>query len=92
MGNVFWLADKNDSFYNVGGAPRATGGYGIHPGYGNFVGSELTAIAGYALTRNAQIETGYGHFFTGSYIDKSVAGVGGSKDADWIYVQTTIKF
>ena len=92
MGNIFWLADKNDSFYSVTSAPRATGGYGINPGYGNFVGSELTALAGYALTRNAQLEAGYGHFFTGSYIDKSVAGVGGSKDADWIYVQTTIKF
>ena len=92
MGNVFWLADKNDSFYNVTGAPRSTGGYGINPGYGNFVGSELSTVAGYALTRNMQLEGGYGHFFAGSYIDKSVAGVGGSKDADWVYLQTTIKF
>ncbi|MDR3459874.1 MAG: alginate export family protein [Verrucomicrobiae bacterium] len=92
MGNIFWLANKNDSFYNVGGAPRATGGYSVNPGYGNFVGSELTSIVGYALTRNSVLETGYGHFFAASYIDKSVAGVGGSRDADWFYVQTTLKF
>ena len=97
MGNIFWLADKNDYFYNVTGAPRSpanspAGTYGIHPGYGNFVGSELTTVAGYAVTRNAQVEVGYGHFFTGGYVDKSLASIGGSRDADWIYVQTTIKF
>jgi len=92
MGNVFWLANKNDFSYNVGGAPRTLGGYNIHPGYGNFVGSELSTVAGYALTRNAQLEAGYGYFFAGNYIDKSVAGVGGSKDAQWFYLQTTIKF
>jgi len=97
MGNVFWLANKNDYFYNVAGAPRSAvnspaGTYNINPGYGNFVGSEITTIAGYALTRNSVLEAGYGHFFTGGYVDKSLATIGGSKDADWFYVQTTIKF
>jgi len=92
MGNAFWLANTHDFFYSVTGAPRATGGYGIHPNYSNFVGSEFSAIAGYAVTRFAQVEAGYGHFFTGNYVARSVAGIGGDRDADWVYVQTTIKF
>ena len=92
MGNMFWLANAHDFFYNVAGASRTTAGYGIHPNDGNFVGSELTLVAGYALTRYAQIEGGYGHFFTGSYVDRSLAGVGGSHDADWLYAQFSLNF
>lgn len=91
-GHGFWLADANDTFYNVGGAPRTAAGYGVHQNYGDFVGTEIDVIAGYALTRHVQLEAGYGHFFTGSYVDKSLAGVGGSKDADWFYLQTSFKF
>jgi len=91
MGNAFWLADTHDYFYNVGGAPRATGGYGIHPNYNPFVGEEISAVAGYAVTRFAQLEAGYGHFFTGDYIAQSL-GTSGAQDANWVYVQTTIKF
>jgi hypothetical protein len=91
-GHLFWLADTADVLYNVGGGPRTTGGYGVHSGYDNYVGSEVDLVAGYAVTRYAQIEAGYGHFFAGKYIKQSVAGVGGSTDADWVYVQTTIKF
>jgi hypothetical protein len=91
-GHGLWLANKNDAFYNVGGGARTTGGYGANATRGNFLGTELDVIGGYAVTRFAQLEAGYGHFFTGSYIDKSVAGIGGSKDANWVYVQTTVKF
>jgi len=99
MGNAFWLADTHDAFYNVAGGARGTAatptgtGYGINPSYGNFAGSELTAVAGYALTRNAQIEAGFGHFFTGNYIDQSLrAPAFGSKDANYVYIQTSINF
>jgi hypothetical protein len=91
-GHGFWLANTHDSFYNVSGAPRATGGYGIQPGNSSFVGTEIDVIAGYALTRNAHVEAGYGHFFTGDYVNQSLAGVGGSRDADYVYVQTSINF
>jgi len=56
MGNALWLANTDDYFYTVGGTPRTTGGYGIHPNYNSFLGTELTAITGYAVTRFAQIE------------------------------------
>ena len=98
-GHGFWLADTHDNFYNVAGAPRGGlgttpgTGYGINPTYSNFVGTELDAIAGYAVTRFAQIEAGYGHFFTGDYIRQSLsAATVGSQDADWFYLQLTVNF
>ncbi len=99
-GHGFWLANTHDNFYNVGGAPRGgiaatpTGnGYGINPGYSDFVGTELDVIAGYAVTRFAQLEAGYGHFFTGDYIRQSLGNPAfGSKDANYVYLQATINF
>lgn len=99
-GHGFWLADANDNFYNVGGAPRGgtaatpTGnGYGINPNYNRFVGTELDIVGGVALTRFAQLEVGVGHFFTGNYIQQSLHHANfGSKDANYLYVQTSINF
>jgi hypothetical protein len=99
-GHGFWLADTHDSFYNVAGVPRggiaatpAGTGYGINPNYSNFVGTELDAIAGLAVTRFAQLEVGYGHFFTGDYIRESLhAATVGSREADYVYIQATIGF
>jgi hypothetical protein len=102
-GHGFWLADTHDNFYNVAGVPRGgatmaanvgTGtGYGINSSYGDFVGTELDIIAGYALTRFAQLEIGYGHFFVGDYIQQSLSAPAfGSKDADYLYVQANINF
>jgi len=92
MGNAFWLADTHDYLYNASGAPRTAGGYGIHPGYSPFVGTQISLIAGYAITSFAQLEAGYGHFFSGDYIAESQAVNGGARDADFVYVQSTVKF
>lgn len=98
-GHAFWLADTSDNFYNVAGAPRggvtATNGagYGINPANDSFVGTEIDLIAGYALTRYAQLEAGYAHFFTGDYINESLAGAAfGSRDANYFYAQVTLNF
>ena len=91
-GHNFWLANGNDFLYTVGGTPRTAGGYGIHPNYNTFVGSELDVIAGYAVTRFAQLEAGYGHFFPGDYIQQTLTGHGGTTGANFVYVQTSINF
>jgi hypothetical protein len=99
-GHGFWLADTHDNLYNVGGAPRggvaatpAGNGYGVNSGYSNFAGTEIDVVAGYALTRFAQLEAGYGHFFVGDYIQSSLsAPTFGSTDADWVYIQASINF
>lgn len=91
-GHGFWLADTHDYFYSVAGVPRTTGGYGIHPNYSPFLGTELDLIAGYAVARFAQLEGGFGHFFTGEYIQQSLAGVGGARDANYVYLQLNLIF
>jgi len=52
----------------------------------------VDVVAGYALNKFTSLESGYGHFFTGDYIDQTWQGAGGSKDADWFYVQAVVKF
>jgi hypothetical protein len=50
-------------------------------------------IAGYALTKFASLEAGYGHFFVGEYIKETWSAPGfGSQDADWFYIQTVVRF
>ena len=99
MGNFLWLADTHDSLYAVNGAPRggtATTpgtGYGVNPSYNSYVGSELTAVAGWAVTRWAQLEGGYGHFFHGDYLSETWSAPGfGARDADFAYVQLNVRF
>lgn len=95
-GHLFWLADTADNLYNAGGAARGTGanptGFGRNSTYDSFAGGEIDVVAGYALNKFSAIEGGYGHFFTGKYIDQTWAGAGGSQDADWFYLQTVIRF
>jgi hypothetical protein len=95
--HAFWLADTHDNFYNVLGARRggtaATPGtgYGINPGYSNFVGTELDLIATYTIAPQATLEVGYGHFFRGDYIKQSLR-VPGSEDANWVYASLVLRF
>jgi hypothetical protein len=98
-GHGFWLANTSDSFYTAAGGARGGAnptpgtGYGVNPDYSSFVGTELDVIAGVALTRFAQLEAGYGHFFVGDYIQESLsAPTRGSTDANWFYVQLNFNF
>ena len=77
-----------------GGVATTPGtGFGINANYSSFVGSEFTAIAGWAVTRFAQLEAGYGHFFHGDYISQTWSAPGfGARDADFAYAQVTVNF
>lgn len=90
-GHAFWLADDHDFFYNANGTPRTTGGYGLKPAAGNYVGAELDLIAAYAITPYAGVQAGFGHFFVGDYIKNSLVATG-STDANFIYAQLTVNF
>jgi hypothetical protein len=97
--HLFWLADTADSFYTVAGAPRGGGGVGTgtgfnrNKGYDSFVGSEIDLIGTYNIAPWAAVQVGYGHFFTGKYIDQSLSAPAfGSKDADYVYCQATFNF
>jgi hypothetical protein len=88
----FWLADTHDFFYNLTGVARKTGGYGIKPGAGSFLGVEYDFLASYNISTFANVQLGYGHFFVGDYVKDSLATVGGAKDANWVYLQLTANF
>lgn len=91
--HLFWLADTSDFFYPEAGAGRsAAGSYGINPTFDSFVGSELNLDAIYAPKPWLALRAGYGHFFVGKYVENSLAGVGGSTGADWLYLQATFNF
>lgn len=93
----FYLADTHDNFYSVTGARRggiATTpgtGYGINPNYDSYVGSEIDLVATYNINPQATLEAGYGHFFTGKYIEQSLA-VPGAQDANWFYLSLNVNF
>lgn len=95
--HAFWLADTSDFFYQANGAPRTgstagTGtGYAVNSSYSSYVGSEVNLIATWAIKPFASVQAGYGHFFRGDYVKKSLATVG-STDADFVYVQALLKF
>lgn len=90
--NAFWQATAEDFLYQVNQAPRTTGGYGIHPANGGFAGQEIDLVATYQPANFLQVQAGFGHFFTGDSIDQTFQNLGGSHDANWIYVQAQFSF
>lgn len=87
LGN--FLDDTNDFFYPESGSPRNGNGYGIHPNYHSYVGTELDLYANYKLSNWANYQLGYGHFFVGDYVKSSVDA---TTDADWLYAQVLFTF
>ncbi|MEI7732909.1 MAG: alginate export family protein [Verrucomicrobiota bacterium] len=92
---LFWMVDTHDSLYPEASSGRSVNGYGKHPDFHTFVGSELDIVASYAATSFCDVQLGYGHFFVGDYIRQSVNSVaanGGAVDANWTYFQLRLNF
>lgn len=87
---AFILASTDDYFYPESGSGRKANGYGINPGFGSYVGSEIDLYASYKINSWSAGELGYGHFFTGAYVEDSVGS--SALDADWFYTQLTLTF
>ncbi len=90
--HAFWLATTSDFFYQAHQQPRTTGGYGINPGAGSFVGQEVDLVASYRLKTWGAFELGGGHFFVGDYPRDTFANLGGAKGANWFYAQARLSF
>ena len=88
----FWLANAADYFYSDSGSARNSNGYGRHPQWDSYAGSELDVDASWAIKSWAVLRAGYGHYFVGSYVKDSLAATGGARDADWFYAQFTLSF
>ena len=90
--HVFRIQDTYDFSYNAAQTARTTGGYGIQPNNKAGFGQELDFVLTYPICKWAGVESGYGHFFTGAYVDASLAKTGGAHDADWYYLQLNASF
>jgi hypothetical protein len=88
--NLFWLATTSDFFYQANGAARTTGGYGIQPQNGNFGGQEIDLVATFAVKRYLNLQAGFGHYFTGQYVNQAMDRVGGAHDSNWCYAQVRL--
>src|SRR6266478_1123687 len=95
---LVWLADTHDSFYTNKGArrgglaPTDGAGSGINPNSSSYVGSEIDLVATYAIRRYTSLQAGIAHFFVGDYVKSSLAGIGGARDATFVYAQFTLNF
>lgn len=83
--HLFWLADTNDAWYRANGVAKVRD---ISPGADSFAGSELDLTVTYTPEKWLSFMAGYSHFFAGDYLSDT----GASSDADFAYVQMTIKF
>jgi len=82
---AFWLESDQDAIYNVGGAPgrRDTTGRS-----GTEIGQELDLTVLWKIDPHQAILFGYSHFFDNEFITNT----GPSEDADFFYVQYSLKF
>ncbi len=91
----FWLADTHDLSYSENGPGRTLHGYGIHPEYNSYFGSEVDIVANYTVTSFLSFQAGYSHFFVGDYVRQSLAPIpanGGAVGADYYYLMATLNF
>lgn len=83
--NFFWLENKNDAWYTSSGSIKRYKTSGPRDSY---VGNEISFRAQYQINKNIKWESGYAHFFSGSYVEDS----GTSDDANWVYTQLMFDF
>jgi hypothetical protein len=83
--HAFFLADTNDAWYRANGIAAVRP---ITPGADSYAGSEVDVTVTYAATKNLSFMAGYSHFFAGSYLSDT----GKSDDANFAYLQATLKF
>jgi hypothetical protein len=91
----FRLADEADYFYSESGAGRSQNGYGRNQGYGSHIGQELDLLVDWRPVTWVQGRIGYGRFFIGEYVRRSVNAVpanGGAVNANWFYMQVSMDF
>lgn len=82
---LFYLDETTDSAYNAGRGVLRAASQRAGSGY---LGSEIDVVARYALNKNIGLESGYAHFFAGTFL----ARTGANDDADFFYLQSLLKF
>jgi hypothetical protein len=93
----FEADDEKDAWYGVvggsfgaGNTARATNKVTGRTITDDEYGQELDLVFKYKLFKNLGVVGGYSHYFVGDYIEE-IRG-GDDSGADWIWLQTTVKF
>jgi hypothetical protein len=86
--NAFWLADTNDVWYRANGLTAVRPLNATSRGASDYVGSEVDCVVNWTVNKYVAVQGGYSHFFAGNYLKST----GFHSDADFGYVQATIKF
>jgi hypothetical protein len=81
----YWLANAHDALYPTRGSIVAQSATGVD---GTHVGEELDIQAIYTPTRQTQVDFGYGHVFTGEFLNKATKG----KDYSYPYMMVEYVF
>jgi len=90
--HAFWLYTNEDAWYRANAVSTVRPVNTAAHNADTFVGSELDFTVGYSPLKWTKIQAGYSHFFSGSYVTDTAAGIAGSNDADFAYLQTTVSF
>ena len=86
--NAFWLADTNDVWYRANGLTAVRPLNATSRKASDYCGSEVDFVVKWDVCKNLQVQGGYSHFFAGDYLKST----GFHSDADFGYVQATLKF
>jgi hypothetical protein len=70
---AYWLADPHDALYGSSGVAVVRNPAGVA---GRFVGTELDGMVGYSFSKQLQIGAGFGHLFTGTFLNRTTPGKG----------------
>lgn len=87
-GQWFWLATNEDAWYRANGTARVRPVNAVTRNANDYVGAEIDFTVTYAPTKCLAFLAGYSHFFAGDY----AKATGPFDDADFVYVQSTLKF
>lgn len=83
--HAFWLQSKDDAIYNAGGVPGRRDRTGES---GREIGHEIDWTLLWKVDPHQSVLFGYSHFFDSDVI----INTGPSEDADFFYVQYSVKF
>lgn len=82
--HAFFLDSNKSAWFNAGEAVIRP----ATPGASRTVGQEIDLLANWKVSKQVGLLAGYSHFFAGPFVDDS----GADDDADFFYLQTTLKF
>lgn len=89
--HFFWLFTNEDAWYRANAVTAVRPLNAAARNADTFVGHEIDLTATYACSKWMNILVGYSHFFSGAYV-RDTSADGARDDADYFYLQTSLKF